>query len=430
MRTKKGLQTLLFKLTSYLAFNLRTTLHFATPMALLGLVAFPVFYIVMPRTEQLWLDLTCTLACVVLLFSKNKLKLHSLVIVWYLFLILIFPFNFSYNLLVNPHDSGYELGEMIMLITVFAMISDTLLIILLQVFGIGAAAILFFLQSGKVFIPADVQAALPWYILGMILGLILSNRRNRNVKQERIYTKFIEQEKESLAYLSRKNSIKEAIMAVAHELNQPLSAVKIYTQACQRRLKKMYGENLSSEIYEALSKSSEQAQRAGDIIHTLKDFLCEEEIKEEPTDLNQLIQNVIRLMEDGLNEARIKLQLKLDPRSPKVMGNHTQLELVLVNLIKNALESMVVIEHSRHSLIIRTAIVGKDKVIMEVEDSGEGIQPDIAKKLFLPFVSTKENGVGLGLSLSYNIIQRHGGTIQASPAENEGSIFTIILPLN
>ena len=294
MRVIKNLKNIIYLCNSYLVDNLRNTLHLIVPFTLLGMVGFPMFYLVMPKTEKLWLDIVCTLACGVVFVLKFKLKERHLVLIWLLFLMLVFPFNFSYNLLSNPHMSGYELGEMTMLITVFATISDTVLIVLLLGFGIGLAAGLFFIISGKIFIPTDLQVTLPWYMLGMILGLMLSSRRNRSVKEERINTKIIEQEKESLAYLSRKDSIKEAVLAIAHELNQPLTAVKIYTQASQRRLERLYGPDLSHEVRDALSKASEQAQRAGDIIHAMKDFLCNTDVNEESVNVNALIDNVVR----------------------------------------------------------------------------------------------------------------------------------------
>jgi signal transduction histidine kinase len=402
------------------------------PIGILGLVAYPSFYFLFPKTEILWLDMICTLACIVLLLVKRLsfLKLHYLYLYWYFFLILCFPFNFTYNLFVNPHNTGYELGEMIMLITIFSIISDTVLIIILQSIGIGLAVILFFLHSGRVFIPTDVQATIPWYILGMVLGLILSHRRNSKVKEERIDTKNLEQEKASLAFLSRKDSIREAILAVAHELNQPLSAVQNYTRGCQRRLVKLYGAKLPPEVNDGLTKSAEQAQRAGNIIHTLKDLLCEEDLKGEMTSINILIHKVVRLMNETIIEAKVNLQLKLEANLPELKCNPTQLELVLVNLLKNACESIVEADNNKRSIIIKTAQASSSTLIVSITDSGLGITPDISKKLFNPFVSTKEDGVGLGLSLSYNIIQRHGGSIKAQPAPHQGAIFEITLPLS
>ena len=137
------------------------------------------------------------------------------------------------------------------------------------------------------------------------------------------------------------------------------------------------------------------------------------------------------LLTDSLREARVSLQIKLVDDLPSIKCNPTQLELVLVNLIKNSIESMLDASVEKRALIIRARQeqTDSDKLTISIEDSGTGISEDVVKRLFEPFVSTKENGVGLGLSLSYNIVQRHGGSISAKSLGDQGAIFTIMLPL-
>ena len=370
------------------------------------------------------------LACVALFVCKyhSSLTKKYLPLCWLIALLICFPFNFTYNLLINPHNIGYELGEMIMLLVIFAMLSDTLLLIIMQGIGITLAVLVFFLYTSNIFIPTTISHTLPWYTLGIVLGIILSNRRDQSYRKERIVTTAINQEKDTLAFFLRKDSIKEAILAIAHEINQPLGAITNYINGSKKRLEKRYGDDLSHDIIGALNKASEQAERTGNIIHSLKNFLCDEEIKYQPYNINTIVDNVIILLDDITRKNHIEIKCSLSTGLPTIKCDKIQIELVLVNLINNACEAIVESNNLKKQIIIETKRAD-DHIMIHIEDSGNGIDPKIVDKLFFPFVTTKATGVGLGLSLAYTIIQRHGGRLYTDSTQKKGGLFTITLPI-
>lgn len=420
----------LAKTNDILTVYLKLTYPLIMPIAILALIAFPTFFILLSKTEILWLDITCTIADLGLLINRLNGFLHSnfLYIYWFCFIILCFPFNFTYNLFVNSHNIGYELGEIIMLMAIFTMIPSTLLTFIVLFLGISIATIVFFISQASISLPTDLNHTFPWYLLAMILGFIFSAQRNQNYQKEKLQTQQLAIMKNQLAHLDRNDSIKEAILAVAHELNQPLSAISNYINGSMRYLNHEYNDKVPSKLEHAMRQTQAQAQRAADIVLALKNFLCHQPTKTKIVEINKLIKHVIELMQPTILKADIKLGLNLSTALPKIKCNQTQIELVLTNLINNAIEAINTGHCETKRIIITTRKHLNQQISITIEDTGPGIDDEIKEKLFFPFVTSKEQGVGLGLSLSYNIIQRLGGHISADSVKQKGSRFTIILP--
>jgi len=251
-----------------------------------------------------------------------------------------------------------------------------------------------------------------------------------DITQQRIIENLINQDKNRLAHVSRTDSIKEAISGIAHQLNQPLTAVSNFVSGCERRLKSLYGDELPVEIISALHEANAQAQRAGDIIHSLKNLLCKGEINKQWCNINTIITNMIGLVNESIKQADIEINLKLDENLPEINCDKTQIEQVILNLINNAVDAISDKRIKTRIMTIKTAFSSTDEIQISIADSGIGIQKDMLDKIFVPFVSSKPQGMGIGLSLCYNIIQRHNGQIFAESSLGAGSIFKIIFPIN
>ena len=211
-------------------------------------------------------------------------------------------------------------------------------------------------------------------------------------------------------------------------LNQPLGAIENYINGGLRYLETEHNGAAPCKIKYAFERSREQAQRAAEIILALKNFLCYQPTKIATIEINKLIIHVVELMQSSAHDADVQIQLKLGNMLPKIKCNQTQIELVLTNLITNAIESFSNINCKTRHILITTSKYSNQQISFIVEDTGPGIDDNIKKKLFFPFVTSKNQGVGLGLSLSYNIIQRLGGRIEVFSIKMKGSRFTVILP--
>ena len=228
-----------------------------------------------------------------------------------------------------------------------------------------------------------------------------------------------------LAHVSRLSAMGQVSAAIAHEVNQPLSAINNYLGAAQQLIK---GEATPSprlqKAAEAMEKAGAQALRAGSIISGLRGFVEKRESIRSPQPLPDLIREAATLAMLGKKHPDIRLLMALDPATPSLPLNKVQIQQVMVNLVRNALEAMA--DSETPELTITSAPEGTGAVIT-VRDNGPGFSPEIAGQLFKPFVTTKDNGMGIGLRVCQSIIEAHGGTIQAANAD-PGALFTIRLP--
>jgi len=227
-----------------------------------------------------------------------------------------------------------------------------------------------------------------------------------------------------LARLARLNELGEMASTLAHELNQPLSAIANYAQGCTRMLRDM-PDGASGRMREALEEISRQSLRAGQIIRHLREFVMRGDTEEAPEDIRKLVEEAGALALVGSRERGVRSVFEFAPGAEMVMTDRVQIQQVLINLMRNAIEAMR--ESERKELIVRTMPEGDD-IVVEVADSGPGISDEVSAELFKPFVSTKAGGMGIGLSISKRIIESHGGTIVASRNERGGATFRFTLP--
>jgi two-component system sensor kinase FixL len=234
------------------------------------------------------------------------------------------------------------------------------------------------------------------------------------------------QARTELARLARLNELGEMASTLAHELNQPLSAIANYVQGCRRMLEQIEGEP-SRRMRGALEETAKQAIRAGDIIRHLREFTTRGDTEKAPEDVKHLVEEAGALALVGSRERGIKSIFEFGPDSGMVVADRVQIQQVLINLMRNAMEAMR--ESPRRELVVRTRPVSAERMLVEVEDTGPGISDEIADQLFQPFVTTKAGGMGIGLSISKRIIESHGGDLTVRRNNAGGATFTFTLPI-
>jgi two-component system, LuxR family, sensor kinase FixL len=243
---------------------------------------------------------------------------------------------------------------------------------------------------------------------------------------ERQHTEARLQELQSeLVQMSRLTAMGEMASALAHELNQPLSAVTNYLRGSHRLLKDSKDE-AAVTVREAVGKAADQALRAGQIIRRLRDFVSHGENEKRVESVQRIIEESSALALVGARETGIHVKFRFSASSDLALADKVQIQQVLVNLIRNAIEAMA--EVSRRELTVSTSGPSGGMVQISVADTGSGIPPDIAERLFQPFFTTKAQGMGVGLSISRTIIENHGGKIWIEPNPEGGTIFRITLP--
>ncbi|MET3910177.1 two-component system sensor kinase FixL [Bradyrhizobium sp. S3.3.6] len=228
-----------------------------------------------------------------------------------------------------------------------------------------------------------------------------------------------------LVHVSRLSAMGEMASALAHELNQPLAAISNYMKGSRRLLAGSTDPN-TPKIESALDRASEQAVRAGQIIRRLRDFVSRGESEKRVETLSKLIEEAGALGLAGAREQNVQLRFSLDPDADLVLADRVQIQQVLVNLFRNALEAMA--QSSRRELAVTNARVSDDMIEVEVSDTGSGFQDDVIPNLFQTFFTTKETGMGVGLSISRSIIEAHGGRMVAESNASGGATFRFTLP--
>ncbi len=228
-----------------------------------------------------------------------------------------------------------------------------------------------------------------------------------------------------LVHVSRLSAMGEMASALAHELNQPLAAISNYMKGSRRLLAGSADPNVG-KIESAMDRAAEQAVRAGQIIRRLRDFVARGESEKRVESLSKLIEEAGALGLAGARDQNVQLRFNLNPAADLVLADRVQIQQVLVNLFRNALEAMA--QSPRRELVVTNTNVADDMIEVEVSDTGSGFQDDVVPNLFQTFFTTKETGMGVGLSISRSIIEAHGGRMWAESNESGGATFRFTLP--
>ena len=228
-----------------------------------------------------------------------------------------------------------------------------------------------------------------------------------------------------LVHVSRLTAMGEMASALAHELNQPLSAISNYMKG-SRRLLESSTDPRTATARDAMDKAADQALRAGQIIRRLRDFVARGETERRVEDVKKLVEEASALALVGAKDSGVRVRFDLAPGADFVLADKVQVQQVLLNLIRNAIEAMEGCD--RRDLVVATARAPDHMIEISVADTGSGISPEISAQLFQPFVTTKAHGTGVGLSISRTIIEAHGGSIAPRPNSGGGTVFSFTLP--
>lgn len=229
-----------------------------------------------------------------------------------------------------------------------------------------------------------------------------------------------------LAHVGRVSEMGTLASSLAHELNQPLAAVANYCESARDLLAGDPDAETLAMVREALDDAAQQAVRAGQIVRRLRDFISHGQTERRVESLPRLVSEANALALVGSREHGIDVQVQLDSTAERVFIDRIQIQQVLVNLIRNAIDAMI--DSRVRSLIISSRSGPEGFVTVTVEDTGGGIREEVAAQLFQPFVTSKQGGMGIGLSICRTIVEAHGGKIWFEPAGAGGTRFQFTLP--
>lgn len=229
-----------------------------------------------------------------------------------------------------------------------------------------------------------------------------------------------------LLNVSRMATIGEMAAGVAHELNQPLTAIANYAQACDRLLARPLTD--PSELREALRQITAQTARAADIIRRLRTLARSHQSERAPASPNALVTELRELVQTDAHVHGVQLSLDLAANLPEVFVDSGQIQQVILNFVRNSLDALTQRAVAQPQILIRTSLTSRGDVEFAVIDNGPGLPPEAMARLFDPFFSTKANGTGLGLAISNTIARGHGGSVGYRPNPSTGACFYIVLP--
>jgi len=246
----------------------------------------------------------------------------------------------------------------------------------------------------------------------------------RDLTERKAQTREAEELRARLTHVGRLGTLGEMVSGIAHEVNQPLTAISNYASACRRMV--LAGAIEGQELAATLDKIAAQAERAGQVIRGLRALVRRRDEQREPLDVNRLIREVIKLVEFEVRQAGYRIDLDLAEPLPEVSGDAVQVQQVILNLIRNALDAML--EKARgDAILIETGLLD-GHVEIRVTDSGPGLPAQAQQRLFEPFFTTKPHGIGLGLSICKSIVNAHRGELTGETAPAGGARFRVRLP--
>ena len=249
----------------------------------------------------------------------------------------------------------------------------------------------------------------------------------RNLTEQHAAREALASQREKLAHVGRLSTMGEMTASIAHEINQPLTAISMYAQASLKLLEREGG---AEKVKDALEKLNTQSLRAGAVIERIQRFARAQESSKELVDLNDLVTDLLKLADSDARMHDIELELALTPELPHVFADPVQVQQVILNLIRNGIDAMNEIGcRNGRSIRLETRLDGRE-VRLEVKDQGPGVAEDQSELVFTPFHTTKKEGMGMGLSICRSIISEHGGELRFSNNDQAGACFYFSLPVD
>jgi len=248
-----------------------------------------------------------------------------------------------------------------------------------------------------------------------------------DITQERETALTVQRQRDELAHVARISTMGELAASLAHELNQPLTAILTNAQAAQRFL--AADPASVGEVRDILRDIVEDDRRAGEVIRRVRELVRKRNLEIAALDLETIVRDVVMLIHSDAILHNVNILLQMDPGAPKVHGDKVQLQQVVLNLLLNAFQAMKDCPVTERQVTVRTELDDGHKVIVAVSDRGEGLKDDQLDKIFQPFYTTKENGLGLGLAISRSIVEAHGGRLWAQNNPDRGATICFTVPL-
>jgi C4-dicarboxylate-specific signal transduction histidine kinase len=249
--------------------------------------------------------------------------------------------------------------------------------------------------------------------------------RNQMDERKRI-EEALQGTRDELARVARITTIGELTASIAHEVNQPLAAVVANADACVAWLG-LQTPNLV-EARAAAERSVQGATRASDVIKRIRSLISKEAPQRGHVQINEIVEEAVALGELQALRHGIAVELELTRELPEIFGDRIQLQQVILNLMRNGIESMVAVEHRPRRLLIQSREQQAGQILVSIQDSGVGVDPDVMERLFEPFFTTRSQGIGMGLPISRSIVEAHGGRLWAESTAGQGSVFQFTLP--
>ncbi len=252
----------------------------------------------------------------------------------------------------------------------------------------------------------------------------------RDMRERRQVEEQARRHQQEMAHAARLITLGEMATGLAHELNQPLAAIVNYAQGCARRLESGTSpEALRQPLAQGLAHISTQARRAGEIIRRLRGFVRKSEYRRGAVDVNQLVTEMVDFCAPDARRYRVPVHTELDSDLPAVRADPVQIQQVVLNLLRNALEASALPDGREAAAVtVRSATADDGTVLVEVRDHGHGLPAD-PEQVFEQFFTTKREGLGLGLAISRSIVEAHGGRLGAGTAPGGGAVFRFTLPV-